>query len=343
MSRLILKILAIFLVAILLGLAALEYRQRQGIHRAIAQFNDFEVEPVRNLGSTDTLRILPLVEYHGSDPTLKTEVGVSYLIDTDDHRILYDVGHNADNESPSPLEHNMKTLGVDLETIDTVFISHNHLDHVGGLHWQRNRTFSIGREQRPFPNPATQLVAPDLMSYPGMTTVYATKPMRVGNGVGSTGLGTTGTIPRQLVAGWIEEHALVVNVRGLGGVIIVACGHQTVPNLLRRYDEAFEEPLYGVVGGLHFPVPEGRIKLGPIDVQRRLASGDGVLSPVTMEEADAEIALLLERGLGIVGISGHDSSDEVIAHVAKLFGDSYRHIRVGEAILISAPAEVSAR
>lgn len=188
MLRMMLKITAILLVVILLGLAALEYRQRQGIHRAIALFNDFEVEPVRDLGSTDSLSILPLIEYHGSDPALKTEVGVSYLIETDDHRILYDVGHNADNESP-------------------------------------------------------------------------------------------------------------------------------------------------------FPVPEGRIKLGPIDVQRRLASGDGLLSPVTMEEADAEIALLAERGLGIVGISGHDSSDEVIAHVAEVFGDRYRHIRVGEAILISNGAD----
>jgi len=162
MLRIVLRILVIFLAFILLGAAALEYRQRQGNHRALALFNNFEVEPVRNLGSTTTLKILPLIEYHGSDPALKTEVGVSYLIETDDHRILYDVGHNADGESPSPLEHNMEILGIELETIDMVFISHNHLDHVGGMHWQRNNTFSIGREQRPFPNPATQLVAPDL-------------------------------------------------------------------------------------------------------------------------------------------------------------------------------------
>jgi 7,8-dihydropterin-6-yl-methyl-4-(beta-D-ribofuranosyl)aminobenzene 5'-phosphate synthase len=338
MLRILLRILVIFLAFILLGAAALEYRQRQGNHRALAQFNNFEVEPVRNLGSTTTLKILPLIEYHGSDPALKTEVGVSYLIETDDHRILYDVGQNADGESPSPLEHNMEILGIELETIDMVFISHNHLDHVGGMHWQRNNTFSIGREQRPFPNPATQLVAPDLLSYPGMATVYADKPMKVGNGVGSTGLGTTGTIPRQLVAGWIEEHALVVNVRGLGGVLIVACGHQTVPNLLKRYDEAFDEPLYGVLGGLHFPVPEGRISLGPIDVQRQLASGDGLFRPLEMADAQAQIALLKERGLGIIGISGHDSSDEVIAQVAEIFGEAYHHIRVGEAILISSGA-----
>ena len=70
----------------------------------------------------------------------------------------------------------------------------------------------------------------------------ADKPMQLGDGLGSTGIGTTGTIPRQLAMGWIDEQALVVNVAGLGGVIIVGCGHQTVSDLLRRYDEAFSEP-----------------------------------------------------------------------------------------------------
>ena len=171
----------------------------------------------------------------------------------------------------------------------------------------------------------------------GMSAVYADRPMKVGNGVGSTGLATTGTIPRQLAAGWIEEHALVVNVEGLGGVLIVACGHQTVPRLLQRYDDAFDGPLYGVLGGLHLPVPEGRILMGPLDVQRRLASGDGLFSPLTRTEAREHIDLLRERRLGIVGISGHDSSDQVIAYAADVFGETYRHIRVGEEILITAP------
>jgi hypothetical protein len=45
--------------------------------------------------------------------------------------------------------------------------------------------------------------------------------MQLGNGIASTGIASTGSIPRQLVLGWIEEQSLVVNVAGLGGVIIV--------------------------------------------------------------------------------------------------------------------------
>jgi hypothetical protein len=57
-----------------------------------------------------------------------------------------------------------------------------------------------------------------------------------------------------------------------------------------------------------------------------------------MADAQAEIALLEERKLGIVGISGHDSSDEVIALAAETFGEAYQHIRVGEAIFIASVA-----
>jgi metal-dependent hydrolase (beta-lactamase superfamily II) len=94
------------------------------------------------------------------------------------------------------------------------------------------------------------------MTYPGLSPIHAGEPTGIGKGVASTG-----TIPRQLVFGWIDEQALVVNVADRGTVLIVGCGHQTIPKLLERYDEVFDEPLYGIVGGLHFPVPEGSHRL----------------------------------------------------------------------------------
>ena len=336
MLKILTRVGSALLVLIVAAMALQQYRYHQGVKRAAQILADFQVEPVGNIGSTRTLRILPLMEYASADPELATEVGLSYLVETDDHHILYDVGQNTGGESPSPLQRNMRALGVELATIDTVFISHNHLDHVGGMHWQRMNTFSLGTEQLPFPNPATQLVAPDLMNYPGMSTVHANRPMQIGNGVGSTGLGSTGTIPRQLTIGWTEEHSLVVMVEGLGGVLIVGCGHQPVPNLIKRYQEAYSEPLYGIVGGLHFPVPEGRIMLGPMDVQRRLASGDGLFSPLAMDEVERQIAMLKKLELGVIAVSAHDSSDEVIERVREEFGAAHRYVRVGEEIVISS-------
>ena len=145
------------------ALAFVELRNRRGVAEAEAEFAEREPARIADLGATQTLSILPLVDWHTSGPGLRGEMGVSYLVETDEHRILFDVGHNAKEESPSPLEHNMEALGVALDSIDTIFISHNHFDHVGGKQRQRDKTFSIGLE--PVPLPGVQVFVPISMTY----------------------------------------------------------------------------------------------------------------------------------------------------------------------------------
>lgn len=331
MVRILSWVVGIVVLALIVLIGAVELRNRAGVRKASAELAAYQPSPMGDFGTTRTLTILPLIDWHASRPGLRTEMGVSYLIETDQHRVLFDVGHNAKQESPSPLELNMKELGVELESFDRVFISHNHFDHVGGRANQKNETFSIGLEQVPLPG--LEAFVPIPMTYPGLSPIHAREPAKVG-----VGLASTGTLPRQLVFGWIDEQALVVHVEGRGGVLIVGCGHQTIPALLQRYDEVFSEPLYGVVGGLHYPVPEGRLNILGINAQRRLASGDGMLAPLNMAEVQADLEALRARNLGMIGVGGHDSSDEVITMFADAFGDAYRHIRVGEPLVI-APAD----
>lgn len=300
----------------------------RGVARTDAEWHGRAVPPPPDVGSTRSLALLPLVNWHVAHDGLRSEMGVSWLIRTDTQTILFDLGHNASAESPSPLEHNMTALGIDPAGLDAVFISHAHFDHVGGRHWERQRSFSLGNGQQRLAG--VDIYTPVPMTYPGATPVHTPLPRALGPGVA-----TTGTIPRRLFMGRIDEQALVVNVEGKGLVLVVGCGHQTLTRLLDRVRESFSEPLYAVVGDLHYPIPDGRLSLLGINAQRFFASGHAPWRPLRWHDVEADIARLGRHPLGLVALGGHDSSDRVIARFREAFGERYRDVRVGEWIVVA--------
>ena len=56
------------------------------------------------------------------------EWGFAALIEADGHRLLFDTGAR-----PHTVLENAEELGIDLSSIETVILSHNHWDHTGGL------------------------------------------------------------------------------------------------------------------------------------------------------------------------------------------------------------------
>ncbi len=74
--------------------------------------------------------------------------------------------------------------------------------------------------------------------------------------------------------------------------MIVGCGHPTNLRLFDRLAGVFSEPLYGMVGDFHYPVPARRIRNAGLDAQRLFASGSGPFRPITRPEAQTELALL---------------------------------------------------
>ena len=61
------------------------------------------------------------------NPSLLTEHGLSILLETDRYRILLDTG------ASDVFIRNAERLGIDLSTVEYVFISHGHSDHAGGF------------------------------------------------------------------------------------------------------------------------------------------------------------------------------------------------------------------
>jgi 7,8-dihydropterin-6-yl-methyl-4-(beta-D-ribofuranosyl)aminobenzene 5'-phosphate synthase len=60
---------------------------------------------------------------------LQTEHGLSILLETEKHRILLDTG------ASDVFIRNAEVMGIDLSTVDYVFISHRHSDHARGLRY----------------------------------------------------------------------------------------------------------------------------------------------------------------------------------------------------------------
>lgn len=73
------------------------------------------------------MKLTVLSENTCASEALECEHGLSIYIETRNHRMLFDTG------AGSVFRNNAQTLGVDLECVDQLIISHGHYDHGGGL------------------------------------------------------------------------------------------------------------------------------------------------------------------------------------------------------------------
>lgn len=303
-------------------------RFREGKREAEQQWERSTYQKIRDLGTTKSLEIIPLIDFYTSRKDLKGETGVSYLIKTDENSILFDVGLNMEQSGPSPLLYNMKQLGITIDDFDIIVISHNHSDHVGGYKWSKGKSFSLTAHQIDLGE--KKVYTPIPMTYPGLTPICTEDPTIIAKGVA-----TIGTIPNQLFFfGRTPEQALAVNVEAKGIVLIVGCGHQTLPKIIERAEVLFEEPIYGFVGGLHYPVTGGPVEIFGMSVHKYFGTGKVPWRSITMNEVQENIELLKKRNPKVVALSAHDSCDASLEAFRNAFPTAYKEIKVGESIII---------
>lgn len=153
---------------------------------------------------------------------LQANWGFSALVEVENTpKILFDAG--ADGKI---LLSNMEKLGVNPLSIDEVFISHSHFDHVGGLSTFLNQ------------NREVKVWAPSSLRgvKNAKKAITIEGPTEIHSGIYSTG---------ELEG--IEQALAVKTSKGI--VLIVGCSHPYMGNILKAAQQFGK--LSGIIGGLH--------------------------------------------------------------------------------------------
>jgi len=198
------------------------------------------------------------------------EHGLSFYIETERHRMLFDTGQNL------AISNNAHVLGIDLSQIDTVVLSHGHYDHTGGLKTllQRNNKFALyahpdlfSRKLKGADNEYKYIGMPierDTLENSGVTLKLRNASSEI-----APGIMTTGEIPlendfEEVDSGFfikkekeviqdnlVDDQALILNTNK-GLAVLLGCSHRGVINTLNHVvNLTGKKKIHAILGGLH--------------------------------------------------------------------------------------------
>jgi len=200
-----------------------------------------------NMKELDLIKVTTLVDNEIYKKGLKSSWGLSFFIEIvvggRQHSLLMDT-----SDSFEALSGNAQKLGVNLSSVDAIFISHWHIDHCGSL------THILPLSRRPIhvyvpsENPSAMRAIKEAQGIP----VVCPRPAGLLEGVLSTGK----------MWGGISEHSLIMRLKGKGLVVLTGCSHPGVMNIIKRAREVSGiNKIHAVIGGFHISSMEEGMKV----------------------------------------------------------------------------------
>ena len=187
------------------------------------------------------MQVKILFDKQALNRNLCTGWGVSFLID---NAILFDTG-----EDGKLLINNIHQLGLGIDKVQAIVISHDHWDHTGGL-WEILKrkqfrvygcpNFSDGFKRR------VKDFNSEFISVGKVTNVFE-------------GIYLTGEIPALYAGTKIAEQAMIIKT-SKGICVLTGCSHPGIVKILKKIKSEFpKDKFYLVAGGFHLFQQEERL------------------------------------------------------------------------------------
>jgi len=222
---------------------------------------------------------------------LLAEHGLSCLLkvyaDSEEHVVLFDT-----SISPIALLHNAETLGVDLNKIESVVLSHGHFDHFGGLIAFLNKAQkgiplilhpdAFLPRRLNLPALGVQVDLPRLDEAALKETGVAIDKRGQASTMASDLVGVLGQVERvtEFEKGfpwaealiddeWVvdpfnDDQGVVVRVKGKGLVVLSGCAHAGIINSVKHARKVSGvDKVHAVLGGFHLTGPLFEPIIGP--------------------------------------------------------------------------------
>jgi len=237
------------------------------------------------LPSTDRITRPPLsIDGKVKADTFLAEHGLSLLVSVwqgeEKHTILFDTGY-----TKVGVLHNLEQLGLKIEDIEVIVLSHGHMDHTGSLNGLLDKipgTIPVVLHPGAFVYPRytrqpdgskniwPRTLTRDALAQKNVEIIESKTPTLIADGmVMVTGEVARTTpfekgMPNALVEKngdivqdpILDDQAIVMNLNGKGLVVISGCAHSGIINTLAFAQKTVgEQSIHAVLGGFHLSGP----------------------------------------------------------------------------------------
>lgn len=290
------------------------------------------------------MKITCLMENTVGNELCQSEHGLSLYVETKDKTILIDTG------ASGLFVENAKNLGVNLSKVETVFLSHGHYDHGGGIlefhkinptaeivmqksalgdYWHKSDTVEkyIGL------NPVIKEL--ENLTLAEGSFIYYSKDMKSGlesemqeaihvftlDGAKQTDLKCWpegNLVLKEKIGGeyvqdrFVHEQYIVVQEQGKS-VLISGCAHNGILNILEEYQRKYGNNPDVIISGFHMRKKNGYSECD--------------------YEVIKETAKIL-KSTGILCYTGHCTGEEPYQLMKQVMGEQLQYVHCGDSIII---------